>query len=157
MARQHSTARIAEERALTRDERVLIEWLLEHGEPGARSFLPQLAETTVIGRCPCGCVSVDLAVGGRIPPEGVGLAVLSDYVWHEGDLPFGVFGFAKGGFVAGLDVYSFTDPVKKLPDIERLTPANYSKNLEQSPLFRPPRLPRGTWLARGLKRLTGRR
>jgi hypothetical protein len=125
MAREHSTTRISEQRALTAEERGLIQWLLEHGEADARSFLPQLAEATVIGRCPCGCVSIDLAVGGRIPLDGGGMDILSDYVWREGELPFGVFVFAYGGILAGLDVYSFTDPVTRLPDPEKLTPANY--------------------------------
>ena len=127
MAPEHSTNRIPEQRALTGEERDLIFWLLEHGERDSRSFLPQLAEATVIGRCPCGCVSIDLAVGGRIPPDGAGMDILSDYVWREGDLPFGIFVFAHGGILAGLDVYSFTDPVTKLPEIKQLTPANYDK------------------------------
>jgi hypothetical protein len=127
MALEHSTTRIPETRELTDEERHLIQWLLEHGEEGARSFLPQLADATVIGRCPCGCVSIDFAVGGRIPPGGGAMDILSDYIWREGDLPFGVFVFAYGGILAGLDVYSFADPVTKLPEIEKLTPANYNE------------------------------
>ena len=127
MAREHSTSRIPEQRALSSEERTFIQWLLEHGEEGASSFLPQLAEATVIGRCPCGCASVDLAVGGRVAPDGSPMDILSDYVWREDDIPFGVFVFAHDGLLAGLDVYSFTDPVTKLPDIQKLTPAHYNE------------------------------
>ena len=57
--------RAAEHRPLTTEERELREWLIAHGTSDAANYAPQLARTTVVSRCTCGCPSVDLAVDGK--------------------------------------------------------------------------------------------
>jgi hypothetical protein len=98
---------IAVDRELTPPERELIDWLLSHGLPGAREYLPQLGETRVIGQCSCGCPSIDLAVGGVGPNRGAGMVVLSDYLWPapEGILS-GVVLFGTEGRLACLEAWS---------------------------------------------------
>src|SRR5438477_1437737 len=89
----HSPSRIPEERPLSLEERSLIRWLLEHGEPEALRFLPQLAEAQVVARCGCGCASIDLAVGERVgTPRSMDIP--PDYLWHDADNHlFGAFVF----------------------------------------------------------------
>ena len=48
-----------QDRPLTEQERSLVRWLLEHGNPDAAEFLPQLADAWVVSRCGCGCASID--------------------------------------------------------------------------------------------------
>ncbi|QDV34272.1 hypothetical protein [Tautonia plasticadhaerens] len=116
---------ISEDRPLTAQEQVLVRWLLEHGNPDAAGFLPQLAEARVVSRCPCGCPSVDFSIGQELPPVGAGMQVLADYQWQAAGGPlFGVFVFARGGLLAGLEVWSVDgqDTAWSLPKIEQLRP-----------------------------------
>jgi hypothetical protein len=97
----------AEDRSLSEQESGLIRWLLEHGENGAAAFVPQLADTRVVGKCECGCASIDLAVGGQPRRIESSMEILADFVWRDdaGRL-FGAFVFAFGGILAGLDLWS---------------------------------------------------
>jgi hypothetical protein len=116
---------IPEDRALTAQEMTLMRWLLEHGTPQAVSFLPQLDRAWLVSRCFCGCASIDLAVGGVLPPAEKGIGILADYEWRgPRDSLFGVFVFEREGLLAGLEVWSqdgLATPVT-LPQIEQLRP-----------------------------------
>ncbi|VTS06863.1 hypothetical protein [Tuwongella immobilis] len=116
---------IAEDRPLTWSEQTLIGWLLVNGHPDAASYLPQLDHARVVSRCACGCPSIDFSIRGVVPPLQAGMDVLSDYVWQtDNGAHCGVFVFARGGLLAGLDVWSvdgLTD-ISALPNIERLRP-----------------------------------
>src|SRR5438093_4965675 len=120
----HSPSRIPEERPLSLEERSLMRWLLEHGEPEELRFLPQLAEAQVVARCGCGCASIDLAVGGRVgTPRS--MDILSDYLWRDADNHlFGAFVFAHEQLLAGLDLWSVDGEATAatLPKPEQLTP-----------------------------------
>jgi hypothetical protein len=120
-----SAGAISEDRPLTNDEAALVRWLLEHGNPHASTFLPQLASARVVSRCPCGCASIDFAIDGTTAPVGAGMHVLSDYVWQAPDGSHcGVFTFARGGQLAGLEVWTAdgVGPVSLLPFVEQLRP-----------------------------------
>jgi len=112
------------ERALSDAERRLIHWLLEHGSPDAANYLAQLDRTRVAAQCPCGCPTVDLAVA-EVRPAGGDKVILSDYQWQgPGGEQFGVFVFARAGFLAGLEVWSIDglDTPSRLPDTTELRP-----------------------------------
>ena len=104
-------------------ERALTRWMLEHGDPTARDFLPQLARARVVSRCPCGCASVDFAVEGEAAPTG-GLHILGDFLYGPEDAPMGIFVFERGGVLAGLEVWSptGTDAPSTLPTPSELRP-----------------------------------
>src|SRR5437868_14435605 len=113
MAREHSTGDITDHRAVSDDERALVGWMLEHGESNATSFLPQLEQASVSSRC----ASVNFSV--------TGMDILSDYVWEDAEgHKFGAFVFARGGLLAGLDLYSVDGAVTPtwLPKPEQLHP-----------------------------------
>src|SRR5437764_301468 len=67
----HPVETIPDVRDLRRDERDLIAWLLEHGEPEAVAYVSQLPDVTVVSHCSCGCPTIDLAVGARSRPPSL--------------------------------------------------------------------------------------
>ncbi len=109
-------------RPLSDEERCLVRWMLEHGSPEARDFLPQLelAEATP-WRCRCGCASFNFAIDGREAPPGV--HVIADFVFGGEDELCGIFVFEKDGILSGLEVYGLAvDPPSSLPPPESLRP-----------------------------------
>lgn len=122
---KHLKANITVDRPLTTQEQLLIRWLLEHGETNAIDFLPQLLQARVIGRCSCGCASIDLAITGNNVLRGAPMDILSDYLWRDeqGHL-FGAYVFAHEGLLAGLDLWSVDGQAmgERLPEIHELWP-----------------------------------
>ena len=111
-------------RALTAEETALIRRLLEHRDfPGRDELLGQVPIARVIGRCSCGCATVELATDRSpadeaaqepIPTEAT---VLDE---SEGGIG-GVLLFAKDGCLDQLEVYSYEDkPIGSLPSPDRL-------------------------------------
>lgn len=107
----------------TEHERRLVRWMLEHGNPGAVAFLPQLDEAEVTPwRCPCGCASINFQIRGR-PEAPPGVHEIADFVFGEGDTLSGIFVFEKDGTLSGLEVYGLAgDAPKALPEPEELRP-----------------------------------
>jgi hypothetical protein len=58
---------IPEKRSLTRKERELSKWLLEHRNVDSSKLLAQIDKLTVVSKCNCGCPTVYLAVDGQEP------------------------------------------------------------------------------------------
>ena len=111
---------IAEDRDLTPDEASLLRWLLEHGKPEAREFIPRLDELRVVSRCHCGCPSINF-----VPDAPGGMHILSDYVYEDAeDHTIGVFAFSQHGSLAGIEVWSIAgDPIpERVPDPSVLRP-----------------------------------
>jgi len=110
-------------RQLTQEERDLVRWMLEHGEPEAASFLTQVDRALVTPwRCACGCASFNLSVQGLPDPEG-GLHILGDFVFGSPDELSGVFVYERAGVLSGLEVYGLAgDAPQTLPAIASLRP-----------------------------------
>ncbi len=113
----------ASNRDLTNEERNLVRWMLEHGEPDARQFLPQLEHAQVLPtRCPCGCASIDFSIDGQPKPSG-GLRPIADFAFGSGGELSGIFVFEQSGVLAGLEVYGMGgDAPKTLPSPDSLRP-----------------------------------
>jgi hypothetical protein len=106
----------------------LARWMLEHGEPAAHEFLPQLelAEVTP-WRCPCGCASINFQIKGR-PLAPPGVHILADFIFGDDESLSGIFIFEKAGVLSGLEVYSLAaDAPTSLPAPESLRPLVESK------------------------------
>jgi hypothetical protein len=117
---------IPENRQLNAGERTLIEWLIANGVPEARAFTHQLTELHVIGRCSCGCPTVDLAFRDSQQPTTGPSQILADFfgVTPEG-IEVGVILHARQDAISELEVYSLgttdtTDRTFGLPRIETL-------------------------------------
>ena len=127
----HSPESIKEDRPLSEREHTLVRWLLEHGEEHAAAFVSQLSNTRVVARCGCGCASVDFAVAGQRAPSSGGMDILSDYGWRDASgHRFGAFVFARGGILAGLDLWSIDGhaTATRLPELSELIPIENTRN-----------------------------
>lgn len=115
---------IPDERRLTVEELHLARWMLEHGEPAARAFLPQLDRARVVSRCPCGCATIDLEIEGLPPARGIG-RILGDFTFSDGDDVSGIFIYESDGVLGGVEVYGLSgDAPKVLPTPDVLHPMN---------------------------------
>src|SRR5712692_528441 len=99
---------IPDNRPLTDEEREFLTWLLEHGEPSATEYLSQIPSLTVVGRCSCGCPTIDLALAGK---HGRGEStIVADFI---GDTPegalVGVIVHVREGLLSELEVYDMAD------------------------------------------------
>lgn len=121
-------------RALTAEECRLAQWMLEHGGPEARDFLPQLDRARVVWRCPCGCATIDLEVDGHPAPSDGGIRVLGDFWFGEGDGAGGIFIYHYGGVLSGIEVYALGgDTPAELPVPEMLRPMDTPGERAESP------------------------
>jgi hypothetical protein len=110
-------------RPLTETERHLAQWMLEHGLPEAKDFLPQLelAEVTP-WCCLCGCASINFQINGR-PEAPPGVHVLADFVFGADEELSGIFIYESAGILSGLEVYGLAgDAPRALPSPDRLRP-----------------------------------
>jgi hypothetical protein len=104
-------ATIAEDRPMTDEERTIAEYLLRHaGAPEALAFVPQLDSARVIGRCSCGCPTIDLA----IPPElrvadAPAERLLADASAKVAGKTVGAMMFQYEGLLTMLEVYRLED------------------------------------------------
>jgi hypothetical protein len=110
---------IAEDRALSVDEREMLQFLLSRGDERAQDFAKQIDISHVVSRCGCGCASVDFHAA-----DSGGLEQLGDeYFWLG---PSGgicaVFAFARKDFLAGLETYSVdgVETAVALPSVKEL-------------------------------------
>ena len=110
-------------REMTREERNLVRWMLEHGSPDAFQFLSQLERAKVLPtRCPCGCASIDFSIDGKPSPAGP-LRPIADFVFGSNSDLSGIFVFEQAGVLAGLEVYGLAgDAPKSLPSPDSLRP-----------------------------------
>lgn len=110
-------------RELTPAERHLAIWMLEHGTPQARAFLPQVDQVRICPwRCKCGCASVDF-IQERQAESTAGMRILGDYIFGEGAHESGIFIFERGGILSGIEVYGLGgDAARSLPTPEECRP-----------------------------------
>ena len=120
----HTPSAVEIDRALTAEERLVVHWLLEHGDGDNEAFLAQLGQARVARLCACGCASIDLSIDGKRPAH-FAMRVLSDYQWRntQGHL-CGAFVFEQDGLLAGLDLWSIDgqSTPDAMPPIESLIP-----------------------------------
>jgi hypothetical protein len=124
---------IPENRQLNAEERTLIEWLIANGVPEAGAFKQQLADLHVIGRCSCGCPTVDLTLRDSQQVATGPSQILADFfgVTPEG-VQVGVILHARQDRISELEVYSLgttdtTDRAFGLPRIETLKGLDWQK------------------------------
>lgn len=113
-------------------EEQLVRWMLEHGNPAAEAFLPQLEKAYVTPyRCPCGCASINFAIEGLSEPTG-GMHILADFLFGSDDELSGIFVWEQAGVLAGLEVYGLAgDAPKTLPSPDLLRPFSDEPTVSQ--------------------------
>jgi hypothetical protein len=110
-------------RPLTEEETKLLEWLLTNGTSDAKQFVSRIADLNVVGKCTCGCPTIDLALGGNEQRKTGPSTILADFVGktREG-VEVGVIVHAREGEISELEVYAIPDwkgPFS-LPSVESL-------------------------------------
>jgi len=112
-----------ERRPLSEAELKLLEWLLNNGTSEAKPYISQILSINVVGRCTCGCPSIDLALGDHKQRKTGASTILADFVGKspEGG-EVGVIVHARGGEISELEVYVIDDwnGLFGLPSIESL-------------------------------------
>jgi hypothetical protein len=100
--------RAPENRSLTTDERILLEWLIANGSPSAAKYAPQIPRVSVVSRCTCGCPTIDLAVDGKHVDGGSEL--VADFVGKSPEgIQVGVILHCRGGQISELEVYAIDE------------------------------------------------
>ncbi|MGD0833723.1 MAG: hypothetical protein ABSA40_04755 [Candidatus Dormibacteria bacterium] len=113
-------------RPLSAEERSILDRLLDVGFPGSEALRAQLPFVSVVGACPCGCVTRHLAVDrGQAPPaQGIhGLIPAEARIPARGsDHGGGVLVFAKDGYLCTLEAYSHDgEPIRTWPAPQLMT------------------------------------
>ena len=107
-----SSGTLKEDRPLSAHEIEIVTWMLAH----ASGPLEHLANTTsslrVVGRCACGCPSVNFEIGGQALPN----APLADATGQTADgIEVGVILWGRPDAVTGLEFYEMDRPIRSLP------------------------------------------
>ena len=114
-----------ESRPLNADEKRVLDRLLTVDFPGAPELRAQVRHSTVVGRCECGCATVDLAVDRVAAPPALdcpGSPILAEatVLGDDGQPVGGVIAFLDGGYLSMLEIYSHDAPIREWPSQERL-------------------------------------
>jgi len=118
-----------EPRPLERAEEELLVWLLKNGKADADQFIDQVPRLEVVGKCGCGCASIDFAIRGKPKTKSGGLHILSDYQWKDSsENIFGVFAVSKENEIAGIEVWSIdgNETPTHLPNPAQLFPIEFA-------------------------------
>ena len=93
-------------RPLTTEELALLNWVLEHGVPEAKTFAPQVENISATPWCDCGCPSISLHLNADTPLGTCSSNVISDFVGvtPEGK-KVGLLLFQKNGKLDLLEEY----------------------------------------------------
>jgi hypothetical protein len=112
-------------RPLTQAERAVLEALLAADFEGAPALREQMKSVQVVGRCKCGCPSVDLRPGRRTPAAGLKWSIVPvEAETPPGDdgLPYTIILFAHGGRLSYLEcVWHGDEPPSTWPNPVDLT------------------------------------
>ena len=112
-----------ERRPLSKEERVLLEWLVANGSSDAKQYASQIVDVSVVGTCTCGCPTIDLAVGDRKQRKTAPSHILADFVGKTPEgIEVGVILHAREGEISELEIYAIPDVNGRfnLPSIESL-------------------------------------
>jgi len=107
--------KLDEPRSLSEPERLVLGALLAPDFPGAAELRAQLTRVQVIGKCDCGCPTVDLAVPPDVAPSPVTtrarLAPVEGRVTPvAGEPPGDIILFVDDGRLSCLEYVSYDEP-----------------------------------------------
>ncbi|GGN81788.1 hypothetical protein GCM10011579_068750 [Streptomyces albiflavescens] len=91
--------------------------LLTGSDPVSSALRAQLPYARVVGRCACGCATVDLAVNrAAVPPAPAHGNPAAD-AWYAEPKDAGVMVFTKDGYLSLLEIYSTSsEPITAWPE-----------------------------------------
>src|SRR5258708_5475063 len=93
-------------RTASADEMSVLKWLLEHGNPEAQTFAPQIERIRITRWCNCGCPSLALHVEDGAPRGTSPHSIVADVIgWTPDGKRVGLILFQKNGMLSVLDVH----------------------------------------------------
>jgi hypothetical protein len=113
-------------RPLSDAEKCIIDFLLSQEFPGADELRSQVDQTLAIGKCDCGCPTINLKVAESaprsLPQSGRGPLPYEGSVAPGGDDPVGgIILFSSDGYLSSLEFYGFEDsPPHDWPNLDQI-------------------------------------
>jgi hypothetical protein len=111
---------LPEDRSLTEAETALVTWLVRHPDPSVSILDAQkdLSLLRVVGRCGCGCASVDFVAKGQCRgARPIANAIGKDSSGRE----CGIILWGREGHITGLEVYEhYPGSAAEVPALETL-------------------------------------
>ena len=112
-----SIGTVTEDRSLSAREIEIVSWMLAHAPRSLEHLASMTNALRVVGRCDCGCPSVDFEVRGQAPPN----APLVQATGRTADgVEVGVILWGRGDAVTGLEFHEMGGPIRSLPLIATL-------------------------------------
>lgn len=111
---------IPEDRPISEAEAALVSWLLLNAQmgPDTAGLSTSVDNLKVVGRCSCGCPSVDFIENG----QGSGaFPIASAYGTTAEGVVAALIVWELDGVVSGLELRELEEPVRSLPLIDTLT------------------------------------
>jgi hypothetical protein len=110
---------LKEDRPISTDEAAIVSWMILHAS--VAGSLGHLASSVpalrVVGRCSCGCGSVDFEVDGQTLP----FQPIADGTGQNSDgLEIGVVLWGRHDLITGLEFYDMTGATASLPLVSTL-------------------------------------
>lgn len=119
-------------RALTLNERALLDRLLSADFPGVEPLRQQAHDLLASPGCTCGCGSIDLFPQGEPPLSEARSPLPSEGVVRDesGEVVGGLICFLEEGLLSHLEVYAWDDPLP-LPSADHV---DWSSDVRQEPV-----------------------
>ena len=111
---------IPEDRPISPAEAALVSWLLLNAPMGCDTTgrTASVDDLRVVGRCSCGCPSVDFVAGGQ---SSGAFPIASAYGTTADGVVAALIVWERDGVVSGLELCELDEPVRSLPLIDTLT------------------------------------
>lgn len=114
-----SAESLREDRAISAQEAEVVTWMLFHASvAGSLAHLgPTVTTLRVVGRCPCGCPSIDFEVNGQTLPA----QPIADATGQTADgTDVGVILWGRKDAITGLEFYERDGAIRALPPVATL-------------------------------------
>ena len=110
-------------RRLSEAESQVLTSLLALGFSGVTELRCQALSARVVGKCSCGCASVELEVDKeQCPPSSASrpIPAQATVLDPSGNPVGGVIIFLEGGYLSYFEIYSFDKPIAVFPPLDHL-------------------------------------
>jgi hypothetical protein len=112
-----SCTTVKEDRSLSAHEIEIVTWMLAHASRSLEHLASRTRILRVVGRCSCGCPSVDFEVEGQALPNGP----LAEARGRTADgTEVGLILWGRPDAVTGLEFYELDRPIRSLPAVATL-------------------------------------
>jgi hypothetical protein len=119
--RSNAITTVDEDRPLSDHEAAIVNWMLRYAVPAGHllHLAPTVPSLRVVGKCSCGCASIDFAKDG----QSGNFHPIADAYGETADGSVGLILWGHGDAITGLEIYETSQAsIKKLPELNELVP-----------------------------------